>query len=75
MVADATDRGYLRAAIRHSGATVVIRLLRFLTIIATGSCWQTQPPGPFGRRARPYPLYTVKSLTISVVIFDEGCFY
>jgi hypothetical protein len=32
----------------HSDATI-IRLLRFLTIIATGSCRQAQPPGPFGR--------------------------
>jgi len=35
-------------AIRHNQATI-IRLLRFLTIIAADSCWQAQPPGPFGR--------------------------
>jgi hypothetical protein len=35
-------------AIRHSQAAI-IRPLRFLTIIAAGSCRQAQPPGPFGR--------------------------
>jgi len=34
-------------------ATTITRLLRSLTIIAAGSCRQAQPPGPFGRRARP----------------------
>jgi hypothetical protein len=39
---------FVPETIRHSEATI-IRLLRFLTIIATGSCGQAQSPRPFGR--------------------------
>jgi hypothetical protein len=39
---------FVPEAIRHSQAAI-IRPLRFLTIIAAGSCRQAQPPGPFGR--------------------------
>jgi hypothetical protein len=40
---------------RTGSDPAIIRLLRLLTIIAAGSCRQAQPPGPFGRRARPFP--------------------
>jgi hypothetical protein len=39
---------FVPEAIRRSQAAI-IRPLRFLKIIAAGSCRRAQPPGPFGR--------------------------
>jgi multimeric flavodoxin WrbA len=50
---DTASRLMLEAALEglqsEKVEATIIRLLRFLTIIARGSCGQVQPPGPFGR--------------------------